>query len=86
MHVHVDEPGCDDRVARVDHDFAGKRFEMLADFADESAGEAQVAQRVEASRRIDQPAAGDQQAVNHGSARVRPLTMKSSTAMRIATP
>src|SRR5690348_16927174 len=80
MHVHVDEARSDDTAGRIDHRLAALRFELRGDLNDAPAVNADVACGVERGRRIDDSAAADEQA------RHWPLTSKSSTAMRTATP
>ena len=83
MYVHVDETRGDYRAGRVEERLVFAHCEVLADFVDDAAYDADVAQRIERERRIDQPAALDQQTA---AVHRLPLTRKSRTAMRIPTP
>ena len=54
--MHVDEARCDDSIGGIDRGVTWRRLEVFADFRYAAIHDADVAQRVDALRRIDQPA------------------------------
>ncbi len=80
VNVHIDESWCDDGADGIEDRFVAARFEMLPDFDNGAGARAQIPQRIEGGRRIDDPTAFDQQPGH------RALTSRSRTAIRTATP
>jgi hypothetical protein len=60
MHVHVDKAGSNNGTTRLDDGFAGARLQVLGNLDDHAVLSANVAQRVDALRRIDQSPSLDQ--------------------------
>ena len=81
VHVHIDEAGRDERAGRF-HDARVRGGEMFADRDHDAVLDEQVAQRVDALRGIDEPAAANERL----HAARAPFTSRSSTAMRTKTP